>query len=83
MLDHIPLRENYSSTVELTLIVNGQTISLCGVGPWSVSPREQVDLPEKTTGQVRMSIDGRVHSWDVVMPHGAVPFEDIEVEYVS
>lgn len=83
MLDHIPLRDNYSSTVELSLLVDGRTIPLCAVGPWSVEPREAVELPERSTGQVRVTIDGRLHIRDVLMPHGAVPFKDIEVEYVS
>lgn len=79
-MNHIPLRDNYSSTVELSLIVNGWTIPLCAVGPWSVEPREAVELPPQTTGQVRVTIDGRVHVREVVLPHGAEPCKEIEVD---
>lgn len=83
MMNHIPLRDNYSSTVELSLIVNGWTIPLCAVGPWSVEPRDSVELPAQSTGQVRVTIDGRLHTREVVLPRGAVPLQDIEVEYIE
>ncbi|REJ94296.1 MAG: hypothetical protein DWQ34_08805 [Planctomycetota bacterium] len=68
------VRENYSGRVELRLLVNDDTVSLAKIGPGYVVLSEAADFPAGR-GRISMTIDGREQTWNVRLPHGAVPFD--------
>jgi hypothetical protein len=69
------IRQHYSPEVKLTLLANGQTISLSRLGPDYVVPRSPLELPV-CRGEVVMSLDGQETRWNVQLMNGAVPFEE-------
>jgi hypothetical protein len=69
-------QDGYSSEVELRLVVDGRIIPLAKMDQSFVVLREAISLPE-CEGEIVMSVDGRLHTWPVKLPHGAVPFDPV------
>lgn len=72
MITH--LKDNYSSTVDLSLIAEGRSISLSKIGPHYVTLAEPTKL-SAGTAIIRMSVDGQERQWKVRID-GAVPFDN-------
>ena len=56
------------------LVIGEQRIPLAKVGPGEISFQTPQSLPE-CSGQIELIVDGKIRSWNVNLPNGAVPFE--------
>jgi hypothetical protein len=75
MIHPSKIKSNYSSYVELYLIVGEESWELAAIGPDSITLRHGgIDL-DPCQGEVVMLVDGKERRWDVVLKHGAVPYE--------
>jgi hypothetical protein len=75
MIHSSKIKSNYSSNVELYLIVGKESWELAAIGPDSIRLRQDgIDL-DPCEGEVVMIVDGKERRWDVVLKHGAVPYE--------
>ncbi len=72
MLDQF--RENYSSTVELSISSGGRKVGLSKLGPGYVILREGTSFPSGDA-QIVMSVDGDLRTWNVRVTNDAVPFD--------
>jgi hypothetical protein len=74
MVDYRSLKASYSSHVAMTLVAGGMTLPVAKMAEGYVVLREPVSLP-RCDGELRLSIDGREHTWRVALDNGAVPFD--------
>ena len=70
MLDLAAIRENYSGTVKIRLLMGEQDFELSKLGPEYIVFRQAVELPP-CHGEIVMTIDQREHRWTVNLPEGA------------
>lgn len=75
MIDPSKLKANYSAYVQLYLIVGDESWKLAAIGPDSITLRHGGIELDPCRGEVVMLVDGNEHRWDVILPHGAVPYE--------
>lgn len=75
MLDPSKIKTNYSAYVQLFLIVGEESWKLAAIGPDSVTLRYDGIELQPCHGEVVMIVDGDERHWDVVLKHGAVPYE--------
>lgn len=66
----------YSSTVNLTLRVDGRYIALAKIGPEYIVLGEQAEV-RQGEATIIMDIDGDVKTWPVSIRHDSVPFDDV------
>ena len=64
----------HSSSVQLTLVVDGTRHELSQIGPGYVVLRQGCELP-KADAEIIVSVDGNVRRWPVHLSNGAVPFD--------
>jgi hypothetical protein len=62
----------YSSTVDLSLELAGETISLHAIGPDRITLREAYEAPPGPATVV-MRVDGSEHRWSVILVDGLRP----------
>jgi hypothetical protein len=62
----------YSSTVDLSLELAGETISLHAIGPDRITLREAYEAPPGPATVV-MRVDGSEHRWSVILLDGLRP----------
>jgi hypothetical protein len=74
MVDYRSLKASYSSHVVMTLVAGGMTLPVAKMAEGYVVLRDPVALP-RCDGELRISVDGREHSWRVTLDNGAVPFD--------
>jgi hypothetical protein len=68
--------QSYSASVSAMLVIGEQRIPLAKLGPGEICFQTPQSLPE-CSGQIELIVDGKVRSWNVNLPHGAVPFERV------
>lgn len=75
MIQQSGLRTNYSSQVELYLVVGDRSWELASIGPDYITLRgEGIEL-DQCHAEIVLCVDGKERRWDVVLKSGAVPFE--------
>ena len=67
---------SYSANVSAMLVIGEQRIPLAKIGPGEIYFQTPQSLPE-CSGQIELIVDGKVRSWNVNLPNGAVPFERV------
>lgn len=76
MIQKSQLKTNYSSSVELYLVVGDERWELASIGPDHVTSRQgEIELDKNCRGQIVMLVDGIERRWEVLLKNGAVPFE--------
>ena len=68
--------QSHSARVSVTLVIGEQRIPLAKIGPGETCFQTPQSLPE-CSGQIELIVDGKLRSWNVNLPHGAVPFERV------
>ena len=68
--------QSHSASVSAMLVIGEQRIPLAKIGPAEICFQTPQSLPE-CSGQIELIVDGKLCSWNVSLPHGAVPFERI------
>ena len=58
------------------LIIGEQRIPLAKIGPGEICFQTSQSLPQ-CSGQIELIVDGKLRSWNVNLPHGAVPSERV------
>jgi hypothetical protein len=69
-------QQSYSASVSAVLIVGVQRIPLAKIGPGEICFQTPQSLPE-CSGHIELIVDGKLRSWNVHLPNGAVPFERV------
>jgi hypothetical protein len=69
-------RLQFSADIRLELLVNGRLIPLAKIGPDYAVLRTPQEIQAGESAVLIMVVDGREHQWDIVLQHGAVPFEE-------
>jgi hypothetical protein len=72
MITH--LKENYSSTIDLSLIAEGRSIPLSKIGPHYITLAASTEL-SPGDAVIEMCVDGETRQWKVRID-GAVPFDN-------
>lgn len=67
---------SYSARVRLTLVAGNQRLELASIGPEQITTRTPSELAPGPA-QLEVTIEGRTEVYDVQLPNGAVPFEDV------
>jgi hypothetical protein len=70
------IQKEFSADVALNLVIEGRVIPLAKIGPGYAVLRRPEEIAPGTAASIFMTVDGREHQWQVVLPHGAVPFEN-------
>ena len=80
MIQKSEIKTNYSSNVELYLIVGDESWNLAQIGPDHVTARDNGIELDPCEAQILMIVDGSERRWNVFLKNGAVPFEpDIQI----
>jgi len=69
-------QQSYSASVSAVLIVGQQHIPLAKIGPGEICFQSPQSLPA-CSGHIELIVDGKLRSWNVHLPNGAVPFERV------
>jgi len=78
------LRSNYISEVQLEFLTNVTSYPVARCGPGYMVFACDVEFPQATTGILKMSIDERVQTWNILLKDGAVPFDrHVEFKYIQ
>lgn len=64
----------HSADVSAVLLVDGRRIPLAKIAPGRVYLQRPETLPEGAA-QIELKVDNTCRSWNVRLPHGAVPFD--------
>ena len=72
----IDTEAQFSADIRLDLLVDGRAIPLAKVGPNYAVLQERVEIPAGSPAVLLMTVDGRVHRWEIVIEDGIVPFEE-------
>ena len=71
-MPHPHSQHGYSAEVRLDLLVDGNTYSLCEIGPDGVRLRKPIELPP-CEADVVMHVDDHQEVWRVWLPDGVSP----------
>ena len=83
MISQSELKANYSSHVQLRLIVGDLSWDLAKIGPDHVVLREDANIElDECDAEIVMTVDGAERRWNVVLKNGIVPF-DTQVKTVN
>jgi hypothetical protein len=58
------------------LVIGEQRIPLAKIGPGEIYFQAPQSFPE-CSGHIELIVDGKLRSWNVHLPNGAVPFERV------
>lgn len=64
-----------SATVVAILRVDGVEYPLASVGPRHFVLRQAQDIPIHSRAVVEINVDGDAFAWNIILNHGASPFE--------
>jgi hypothetical protein len=67
---------SYSANVSALLVIGERRIPLAKIGPGEIYFQTPQSLTE-CSGQIELIVDGKVRSWNVNLPNGAVPFDRV------
>jgi hypothetical protein len=69
-------QQSYSASFSAMLVIGEQRIPLAKIGPGEIYFQTPQSLPE-CSGQIELIVVGKLRSWNVNLPHGAMPFERV------
>jgi hypothetical protein len=75
MIQQSEIKTNYSSSVNLSLIVGDRSWELASIGPDHITLRNGGIELDRCRAQVVMVVDGESRRWDVFLTNGVVPFD--------